>query len=180
MIKKTLTYQDLDGNSVDEEFYFSLSMPEITMMEVSHSNGLEEYLQNIIKSKDGAAIITAMQDMVAMSVGKRSENGRFVEKSSLITQSFMQSGAYEEFFLELVTNADAASEFITGIVPKDMAARIESRTSGAEVKKEYTTAELLQMSHEDFVKAVGSADPMKMSHEHLVIAMQRRNQKVSG
>ena len=175
MIKKTLTYQDLDGNTVEEEFYFSLSMPEITMMEVSHANGLEEYLQSIIKSKDGAAIITAMQDMVAMSVGKRSENGRFVEKSELITQSFMQSGAYEEFFLELVTNADAASEFITGIVPKDMAARIEARTSGVETKKEYTDEELLKLPQSEFDKLVGT-DSKKWDMRILKIAFHRKNQ----
>jgi len=178
MIKKTISFKDLDDNDVDEEFYFTLSLSEITLMEVSHSDGLEGHLKKIIASKDGVRIISAMQDMVAMSVGKRSENGRFVEKSPAITQSFMQSGAYEEFFLELVTDADAAAEFIKGIVPTDMAKRVEDASSKKEAPKEYTTAELIALPHEEFVKVTGTNDPLKMSHEHLLIAMQRRNQAI--
>jgi hypothetical protein len=175
MIKQTFKFQDLDGNDVEEEYYFALSLSEIAKLEVGHSDGLEDYLKQIVASKDGTEIITAMENIVALSVGKRSENGRFVEKTPAIAQSFMQSGAYDEFFLSLVTDAGASAAFVKGIVPSDMAKRVEAASAKSENKKEYTDVELLSMTQSEFDAVVGT-DPLKMERRHLNLAFRRKGQ----
>lgn len=120
MLKKTITFKDLDGNEVTEDFYFNLNKAEIAEMELSYEGGLSDYLQVIIKKTDGGAIITAFKDIVTRSVGRRSEDGRRFIKSPDITNEFLQTEAYSEMFMELVTSAEAAAKFIEGIVPEDM------------------------------------------------------------
>ena len=109
MLKKTLTYSDLDGNPVTEDFYFSLSKAEIAEMELSYDGGLQTHLKRIVANKDGAAIIGAFKNILTSSVGRRSEDGRRFIKSDEITQEFMQTDAYSELFMELVTDADASA-----------------------------------------------------------------------
>jgi len=40
MLKKSITYSDLDGNSVTDDFYFNLSKSELVEMELSEKDGL--------------------------------------------------------------------------------------------------------------------------------------------
>lgn len=126
MLKKTINFMDLDGNPVSEDFYFQLNKAEITEMELSQKGGLGEHLKAIIASEDGGAIISTFKNILASAVGKKSEDGRRFIKSEEITNDFLQSEAYPEMFMELVTNADAASEFIRGIMPADLAAKIDT------------------------------------------------------
>lgn len=120
MLKKTITYPDLDGNPVTEVFYFNLSKAEIAEMELRHQGGLGAYLQRIVESQDGAAIIDTFKDIIRKAIGRRSEDGRRFVKSEEIADDFMQTEAYSQLFMELVTNADAAANFINAIVPADM------------------------------------------------------------
>lgn len=120
MLKKTITYQDLDGNPVTEDFYFNLSKAEIAEMELSYDGGFSGYLKKIIESQNGAEIIAVFKSIIMKAVGRRSEDGKRFIKSEEITNDFLQTDAYSQMFMELVTDADAASNFIQGIVPSDM------------------------------------------------------------
>lgn len=126
MLKKTIQYKDLDGNPVEGDFYFNLSKAEIAEMEVSTKGGLAEYLREIIKAEDGGLIIAAFREIIQKAVGKRHEDGRQFLKNEEIRSEFMQSDAFSELFMELVTDADAGSKFIRGIVPADMVDAIAS------------------------------------------------------
>lgn len=121
MLKKTITYPDLDGNPVTEDFYFNLSKAEIAEMELSHKDGLSGYLNTIVESQDGSEIIATFKTIIATSVGVRSEDGKRFIKNDEIRDNFLQTNAYSELFMELATNAEAAAEFIRGIVPADLA-----------------------------------------------------------
>lgn len=120
MLKKTITYPDLDGNPVTEDFYFNLSKAEIAEMELSHEGGLGDYLQRIVESEDGSAIISMFKEIIGKAIGRRSEDGRRFVKSEEITNDFMQTEAYSKLFMEFLTDPDAAANFIKGIVPSDM------------------------------------------------------------
>lgn len=121
MLKKTITYTDFNGEKVSEDFYFNLSKAEIAEMELSHRGGFSAYLQQIIETEDGAQIIAAFKRILTTSVGQRSEDGRRFIKNEEITNDFLQSEAYSELFMELVTDGNKAAEFIQAIVPADMA-----------------------------------------------------------
>lgn len=125
MLKKTMTFKDLDGNDVTEDFYFNLTTAEIAEMELGKEGGFGVYLQTLIESNDGGKIIAAFKDILKASVGKRSEDGRRFIKNQDIIDEFMQSNAYSDLFMELATNTDLASEFIKSIVPAEAKDAVE-------------------------------------------------------
>lgn len=120
MLKKTIQYQDLDGNTIVDDFYFSLSKAEMAELELSHKNGLSDYLQKIIKEEDGAKIITAFKDILRLAYGIRSDDGKRFIKSPELWEAFLQTDAYSELFMLLVTDAEHGAEFVRGIVPASM------------------------------------------------------------
>lgn len=119
MLKKTITFKDLDGNNVTEDFYFNLNKAEIAEIELSYDGGLSAQLERIIAKKDGGEIVSTFKDIILRSVGRRSDDGRRFIKSSDITNEFVQTEAYSELFMELVTNADLAAEFVRSIMPQN-------------------------------------------------------------
>lgn len=120
MLKKTITFKDLDDNDVTEDFYFNLTKAELAELELSRKGGLTAHLQQIIKDGDGGVIMATFKELISKSVGRRSEDGRRFIKNQEITDEFLQSNAYSEMFLGLVTSADDGAAFIRAIVPKDM------------------------------------------------------------
>jgi hypothetical protein len=120
VLKKTITYEDLDGNSVTEDFYFNLSKAELAEMVLVHKGDLSEYLKRIIKDEDGTAIIASFKDILSKAYGKRSDDGRRFIKSPELWEEFSQTDAYSKLFMELITDAEAASAFINAVVPKNI------------------------------------------------------------
>lgn len=159
MLKKTITYMNFNDEEVVEDFYFNLNKAEIAEMELSYLGGLSGYLTNIVKSEDGAAIIAAFKDIIGKSYGQRSEDGRHFYKSKELTQQFMQSNAYAELFMELVTNAEAAANFVQGVVPKDLKEKVEAKTKTPLEKP--TRKDLLAMSKEELLEQFNAMEKSK-------------------
>lgn len=117
MLKKTITYQDYNGNEITEDFYFNLSKAEVTEMELSRTGGLSKYIERIVAAKDVPAIINEFKYLVLKSYGVKSEDGKRFIKSEELSQAFAQTEAYTELFVELVSDAEAAAKFVNGIIP---------------------------------------------------------------
>lgn len=118
MLKKTITYTDYNGIERTENFYFNLSKAEIMEMEMSTSGGLAEMIQNIVAAQDAPAIIKIFKDLVLKAYGEKSPDGKRFIKSEEISTAFSQTEAYSIIFMELATDADAAAEFVNGIIPE--------------------------------------------------------------
>jgi hypothetical protein len=128
MLKKTITFKDLDGNDVTEEFYFSLSKAELAEMELGKQGGMQQHLLKIIKDSNGAEIIKAFKEIIYQSVGQRSEDGRRFIKSTGISDAFMQTDAYSVLFMELVTDAQAGATFVNAVMPSDLVEKAQLRS----------------------------------------------------
>ena len=124
MLKKTMTYKDYNNVERTEDFYFALNKAELTMMDFSHPGGLQQYIKEITDAKDTAALILLFKDLLMLSYGEKSADGKkFMKKDSFgnpLNLNFEASPVYEELFMLFGTNADAASEFIQGIIPSDI------------------------------------------------------------
>ena len=118
MLKKSITYTDLNGVERTEDFYFNLSKPEIVKMQSSVQGGLDVRLKGIANVLNGAAILDFFEDLIRKSYGIKSEDGRRFMKSEEISRDFMETPAYEVLFEELVTNDKAAAEFVNAVIPK--------------------------------------------------------------
>jgi len=120
MLKKTITYEDYNGVERTEDFYFNLSKAEVTEMELSITGGLSEMITKVIKAQDTPTIISIFKDLILKAYGEKSPDGKRFVKSQELRDSFMQTEAYSQLFMELATDADAASNFVNGIIPKDL------------------------------------------------------------
>jgi hypothetical protein len=121
MIKKTITYSDFNGNERTEDFYFNLTKAEITKMELSTKGGLAEMIQRIVAAQDTPAIIEVFEDLIKRAYGVKTPDGRGFIKRADDLEAFMATEAYSQLFMELATDADAAANFVNGVVPADMA-----------------------------------------------------------
>ena len=128
MIKKTITYTDYNNVERTESFYFNLSKAEIMEMEMGTDGGMAETLKKIVDAKDAPAIIRVFKDLVLKAYGVKSDDGRRFIKSKELSDSFAQTEAYSQIFIELATDADAAAKFVNGIVPSDLAQQVSNAT----------------------------------------------------
>lgn len=119
MLKKTLTYTDFDGNTRTENFYFNLSKAELAEMELSIQGGLATYIQRIVDANDAPTIIKIFKEIVLKAYGEKSADGKYFNKSAEISNAFSNTQAYSDIFMELATDAKAASDFVNGIMPAD-------------------------------------------------------------
>lgn len=120
MYKKVMTYTDYNGEERTEDFYFNLTKAEITEMELSTEGGLRDKIQRITRAKDVPEIIRLFKELILKSYGIKSPDGKRFIKSEQLSEEFSQTEAYSDFFVELATNSDSASEFVNGIMPSSM------------------------------------------------------------
>lgn len=120
MIKKTVQYEDFNGDAQIEDIYFNLSKAEIAEMEMSQKGGLVAHIEKISEAQDNKELIVLFKDILTKSVGKRSADGKRFIKNSEIIEEFISSEAYTTIFMELALDADAAVEFIHGVMPKGL------------------------------------------------------------
>lgn len=118
MLKKTMVYTDYDGNERTEDFYFNLTKAEVTEMEMSQSGGLVKLIEKIVAEQDAAKIIDIFKDLILRSYGEKSPDGKRFIKSQELRDSFAQTEAYSDLFIELASDAQAATAFVNGITPQ--------------------------------------------------------------
>lgn len=121
MLKKTMTYVDYNGVERTEDFYFNLTKAELMEMELGISGGMAEMLQKIVASQDAPEIIRIFKDLVLKAYGVKSPDGKRFIKNAELRAEFEQTNAYSDLFMELATDATAASNFVNGIMPADLA-----------------------------------------------------------
>lgn len=118
MLKKTITSVDFNGNERTEDFYFNLTKAEVMEMEMSTVGGLSEMIQKIVSAQDAPSIIKVFKDLILRSYGEKSADGKRFIKTPEMAEAFSQTEAYSVLFMELATDAEAASAFVNGIIPK--------------------------------------------------------------
>lgn len=153
MIKKTITFKDLDGNDITEDFYFALSAADITNIVVSDDE-LMGFFEKIAKKQEGEdvelkgkEIIELFQKLIKISVGKRGADNKQFVKNDEIRNELLQSDAYSVLFIEFATDTPKAIEFFNGIMPSNLpeiiaqieAARAKNEVEAAAVTSGQTT-----------------------------------------
>jgi hypothetical protein len=126
MIKKTVTYNDLNGNERTETFYFHFYESEILEMEMSVDGGFAERIQRIIDAKDQPSLIRVIKKFVLDAYGVKSDDGKQFIKNDAVRAAFVQCPAYSKIFMELVLDDTAAADFVKGVVPAELTSRVEA------------------------------------------------------
>lgn len=131
MLKKTITYENpFTGTSVTEDHYFHISKADLVEMEMEEHKaeytnaagekltGMQAKLARIVDSEDGKAIMAEFKDIIRRSYGRK-DGDRFL-KSQEIWQEFAATEAFSQLLFEICTDANAAGDFISGVVPHNL------------------------------------------------------------
>lgn len=121
MLKKTIKYTDFNGVEREEDFYFNLTEAELAEMNFMTKGGLKEYLESIIKTQDTPAIAELFKSIINKSYGAKSLDGRKFVKSKEILDEFIYTQAYSNLYMSLLSDANAAADFINKIIPQNLA-----------------------------------------------------------
>lgn len=137
MYPKRIKFEDYNGVQHEQTFLFNMTETELTKMQYSSEGNFQEYVQKLVETKNEGEIINLIEKFVVMSYGEKSADGqRFVKiapDGHKLGLDFIQTEAYNVLFMELATDANAAIDFITGILPAKVRGQITPQQL-AEVK----------------------------------------------
>lgn len=137
MIKETIVYKDFNDNELVEDFYFNLTKDELIlfgtdsneftkMMRINEDGkDLNEMLESIKHETDIKEIYRSFRDIILLSYGEKSEDGKRFVKTEDQTEAFEQSNAFSELIISLIADGEKAAKFIDGIIPSDLRDQVE-------------------------------------------------------
>ena len=125
MLKKTITYTDYDGMERTEDFWFNLSKTELTKLDAELPGGVLGVLRKIIDKKDRKALVDFIETLILRSYGEKTLDGKRFVKTPNMAEEFMQTPAYDELFMSILSDTDSQTSFINGVIPQSMAKEIE-------------------------------------------------------
>lgn len=126
MLKKTITYTDYDGMERTEDFWFNLSKSELTKLDAELPGGVLGVLRKIIDKKDRKALVDFIETLILRSYGEKTLDGKRFAKTPKMAEEFMQTPAYDELFMSILSDTDSQTSFINGVIPQSMAKEIEA------------------------------------------------------
>jgi hypothetical protein len=179
MFKKTVTFQDFNGEKQTKDFYFHMSKAELLQL-AADGNVMMERIKRMTETKDASSMLKEVRELIWMSVGVRSEDGqRFVKDTAAKGQLF-ESPAYDELLMELATQADSCVDFIKNLIPeqmqKEMQEQLKKQKSAEAVDPFKEPAE--DDSRPAWLKENRNPTPAElqnMSKEEMVLAFQHRS-----
>ena len=118
MIRKTINYTDFNGKEAQDTYRFNLTEAELMNKQLTTKGGYAETIQAVVDEKDTSTIIRLFEELMLASVGELSVDGKKFVKNEQIRNDFKSSAAYSALFMELLTNDEAATVFIQGILPE--------------------------------------------------------------
>lgn len=136
MIKKEIKYENYEGEQKTMTAWFHISKSELAEFNLIFDGGLEAAVKKAQATNDGKLLLKFLKELVIMSYGKRSEEDDFFDKGDdyQYGKRFVTSPAYDSLFLELLNdeNATALSEFIMGMLPRDVARQTQQQLATQE------------------------------------------------
>lgn len=190
MIKKTITFDDLDGNQHTKTYYFGLGPDDIADLEEKYEKhgGIGEYMIEAGREENRLKALAILRELMQRSFGVKSEDGlRHVKKPGMF-EEFRETPAYEVLFAELATDADANAAFFNGIMPEHMLKKIQEAEAKGTVTNPaavtfaarealhgqvpFSDKELAEMPQEKFTELFGT-DLAKMPDRVMPFAVRR-------
>lgn len=121
MLKKTIVYHDYDGNERSENFYFNLSKAEVMEMEFSFTGGMTNVIEQMVNTQNTARIMELFKKIIMAAYGEKSADGKRFMKigpdGRRLAEGFVETEAYSELFMELVSDPKKFADFIAAVIP---------------------------------------------------------------
>lgn len=137
MLKKTIKFEDFDDVMREEVHYFHLSKTELTKLNLRGDGGLKGIADSLSQARNIDRVADLIEEVIHLSYGVKSGDGRNFTKSEEIWNDFRSSNAYDVLYQELINDGTALANFVKEIIPKDMREAV-SEAIAAEEKKTKT------------------------------------------
>lgn len=178
MLKKTMTYSDVDGNPVTEDFYFNLNRAELVELQASMpgDEGMMGYLTQVVQSKNNAEIFRLFKMIIGKCYGRRSEDGKSFVKKQEYLDEFFGTEAFSDLVMGFFQDTNSASDFINSVMPAGLAKEAQKTQTVALPAEKYVPAfdadELPAWQLEGRLPT--KAEISKMSPDEIVLAMNAK------
>lgn len=135
MFKITKTYENFEGVTATEDFWFNLNETELLDSENS-DKPMSQTLIHIMRENDINKLIGYYKDLLLMSYGERRDASHFY-KSPEIRKSLESHVAFSDIYMDLVSDntGEKLIAFIKGVFPKRMVADMNFDMSETQVKE---------------------------------------------
>lgn len=130
MFKKVIKFTDFFGNEKTEEKYFNLSESEILDAQFDSKGDFAQLIQGIANTQDRETLGKLFKEIILRSYGEPSPDGIYFNKSKEIRDKFESSAPYNALYMELLVDADKASEFINKVIPVDKIQELVNKSRG--------------------------------------------------
>ena len=126
MLMKKIKYTDFNGVEREDEFYFNMSKAELLKWITTNGNyTLDKVVERLVKTENVKDLVNEFDYLITESYGEKSLDGIRFMKSEEIKRKFVESNAYSELFMEIVSDAKKAADFFNGIMPDDLATAVK-------------------------------------------------------
>jgi len=118
-------YEDFLGNQRKEDFRFNLTKSEILKFYAAENGDVRTILIKMLQQQDSSKMMELMGQLIDISYGEISPDGRRFDKSPEILNNFKATNAYSDIYTELSTNPEKFKKFLLGIMPKELASNFD-------------------------------------------------------
>lgn len=141
MLKKTITYKDFDNNERTETHFFNLTKTELAEIALDLPDGIvdestevsEQAAMAIVEKLGGDGVFKFIKKLLLKSYGIKSPDGRRFEKSEEISKEFSETLAFDTIFMELMSDDQAAANFVNQLIPSELINSININNGQAQV-----------------------------------------------
>ena len=136
MLERTFTYEGFDGKIYTDTWGFYLSKADLIEINYGSWIGIDNLLKQLVQNKNGKEIVNIVKEVVLKSVGRSSTDGRRFIRNDETRQEFYETDAYSQLMTELLTDPPKVIEFLTEVIPKEMAEKLRQNLEEAEIEQQ--------------------------------------------
>ena len=115
MYKKTVKYQDLDGNDVEDTLYFNYTAAQLSTLLDNLGidvDNVQDYVQRLQNNEDVNNMVKFVHQLIVNAYGERSSDAKHFVKNDEVRENFENSLAFDAIFLEFMKNPSEFEEFV--------------------------------------------------------------------
>lgn len=124
MYQVKIKYTDYNDIERTETAFFHLNKRELVRLQTDVNGGMERYIRKLMRANDQKQLMDIFENLIKMAYGEPSVDGKgFIKvdkEGHRLVDDWIQTEAYSEYFMKLMTDTDEVIRFINGIMPKDM------------------------------------------------------------
>ena len=127
-----VTYNDWDGNPVNETYYFYINETELAVLNGKYDGSLARTLARLTQDNSPREAMEILMDILKTAYGVMDDDRKHFRKASSdpkIWEDFISTEGFNKFFMDVMGDDAKCAEFIKGIMPKALQDAMDADTN---------------------------------------------------